>query len=57
MVRVKGKCLHKYQATPDNKKCEQIVLNTKEAVAEVERWREILSVNYANYRLERGLPV
>lgn len=56
MVLHKGKCLHKNGDTPVPKELEQTRLNTKTIIEEVERWRVILSTNYANYRLECGLP-
>lgn len=54
MVLHKGKCLHKNGATPNTEMLEQGALNTKTIIEEVERWRVILSVNYANFRLESG---
>ena len=38
-------------------KLEQSSVSTDEIIAEIERWRVILSVNYANYNLERGFVI
>lgn len=53
MVLLKCNCLHKELLTSYHEKLETVNATTHIIIEEVERWRSILSVNYANYNLEK----
>ena len=53
MVLHKGKCLHKEPVVSYHNELETVNESTHIIIEEVERWQSILSVNYANYNLEK----
>lgn len=55
MVLHKCKCLHEALPTSYHDELEYVNITRQEIIAEVERWRLILSVNYANFNLENEI--
>lgn len=53
MVLRKGKCLHEKSPTPCRQELEYSREYRQIVIQEVDRWQTILSVNYANYILEK----
>ena len=53
MVLQKSKCLHEKSFVSYYEKLETVNESTHIIIEEVERWQSILSVNYANYNLEK----
>lgn len=54
MVLHKGKCLHKEPVVSYHNELELVNYTRQEIIGEVERWRGILSVKYANYTYENN---
>lgn len=53
VVLLKSNCLHEKSFVSYYKKLETVSESTHIIIEEVERWQSILSVNYANYNLEK----
>lgn len=55
MVLHKCKYLHEALNTSYHDELEYVNITRQEIIAEVERWKLILSVNYANFNLENEI--